>query len=195
MLSASINRTMRRRSTKCGVWEKFMHRQCKSLFTWAERMTPVDVSSAWSKGYGPLSRTNRSWIAMAIKFLHRPWFTCVWVIQEIFNGMNRERPSTVVICGDDVVRWDILATAILEVCKFDAARAQDPREIPHILHIGSGSETGDLLTVLCSTRSSNATNPRDRYFAILPLVRDDGFVRYLASYRDSVTFVYTRISL
>lgn len=95
--------------------------------------------------------------------------------------MTRDRPSTIVVCGDAIVRWDVLSTAIKETYKLDLARSQDPGAPPHMLQVGSSYRTGDLLPVLSWTRPSISTDPRDKFFASLPLVHED--VGSLASYR------------
>lgn len=129
----------------------------------------------------PPSRVNileagdSQWPLSIESFLSRPWFRRVWIQQEATTGRVVE-----VVCGDKVVEWEQLfsfawiisyggsytpeyarrwssirrksAPATWLVCKIQQYR--DPRERP------------SLLFVLHSARASEATDDRDRIYAV-----------------------------
>jgi hypothetical protein len=80
----------------------------------------------------------------------------------------------------------------------------NPRGLPYIILIGDGDGLGkdDLFGTLCKTRSSHATDPRDKLFGISSLVdwdhygeKDTSSLMQNVSYNDSVTTIYTATGL
>lgn len=56
----------------------------------------------------PLGTSSRSTIVELVRhwnmFSERPYFSRVWVVQELFGGRGR----TIVLCGNDILSWDLL---------------------------------------------------------------------------------------
>jgi hypothetical protein len=72
---------------------KFIHRLHKQLF-WELGPFVKNI------GYAPSWKALRALIA-------RPWFSRRWILQEILLARN-----ATVICGDKMVSWDALKTAV-----------------------------------------------------------------------------------
>ncbi|KAH9237580.1 hypothetical protein K456DRAFT_49843 [Colletotrichum gloeosporioides 23] len=105
-------------------------------------------------------------------FLQRRWFTRVWVIQEI-----RIAKAAIVICGAKQVTWD--AFRQLRYI-FDNSRQAEP--LPYTVRslVSGGFDSRQplwrpsylqrLLRLLEDTRDFDASDARDKLFAILPLL-------------------------
>ena len=99
----------------------------------------------------------------------RPWFNRIWVLQEV--AMARD---TVVYCGDRSVDWEAFMTFgryndsmytirnMPHVIRQEMNRARDWYEAPH------------PLKKLIDSRPCEASDPRDKIYAILPLVAKSG---------------------
>lgn len=127
--------------------------------------------------------------------LKRPWFDRVWIIQEVLSS-----PSDVlVVCGADKAAWPDFAGCCTELCRSNAEDYSPyTYGMPYVLCIGAGDEKGSLLEILCRTRPSDATDPRDKFFGVLSLVRNEDTICRLASaatYDQSTTIIYTEIGL
>ncbi|KAL1863997.1 hypothetical protein Daus18300_007962 [Diaporthe australafricana] len=105
-------------------------------------------------------------------FLGRRWFTRTWVLQEI-----RLSKAATVVCGDREVDWE----AFLELRHWFNQRrwkTQPPFAVDALVFqkdSGEGwfttpSYAERLLRMLQNTRELNATDPRDKLFALLPLL-------------------------
>ncbi|KAJ4423001.1 hypothetical protein N0V82_002395 [Gnomoniopsis sp. IMI 355080] len=106
-----------------------------------------------------------------VSFLKRPWFTRVWVMQEV-----RLATDAVVVCGDKEVSWEAFKQMR------DAAINRGRRALPLPYTVQSLVSKGfdryswkasyptRLWNMLWKTRSFGATDPRDKLYAILPLL-------------------------
>ncbi|KAF6824599.1 heterokaryon incompatibility protein [Colletotrichum musicola] len=103
-------------------------------------------------------------------FLNRRWFTRVWVMQEV-----RLAKDVTVICGDKEVPWD--AFRMLRDI-FNNKRREQP--LPYTIQSLVPQEYNRyswrpsylvrLFETLQNTRDFGATDPRDKLYAILPLL-------------------------
>jgi hypothetical protein len=98
------------------------------------------------------------------RFLSRRWFSRVWILQEVILAKAAQ-----LLCGEFVLRWPILYARCLEL--LDISPAQVDRfndDVPAVfqaeqLHLRM---PGELLRLLDLTRSINASDPRDKVFAL-----------------------------
>ncbi|KAI1114305.1 heterokaryon incompatibility protein-domain-containing protein [Nemania sp. NC0429] len=130
----------------------------------------ADVSS---KRY--LLHTN--WAPLA-KLLERPWFTRLWVIQEVACAKN-----VYVIWGSKKFGWDLLASRIKELHHIGLL---DQFSMPERAHLGALSvieiqkarermlqgRQQRLLPLLVATSSSSCSLPKDRVYAVMSLASD-----------------------
>jgi hypothetical protein len=181
-----------------------------------EAVKPRDMEPTnWTSGLGDLFRdvfgyrpSDAEWRAMEY-LLKRPWFSRVWVVQEIAMSQN-----TTIFCGKAAFKWTDLSQIVSFLCRagrqhiFDhpsgngllaasyLARTRDAAN-----SVGPGPELVDLII---AHRRSGATDPRDKIFALLGLAsRDDApFIAFanelVPDYSTSFQTIYikfTRIML
>ncbi|KAK2736861.1 hypothetical protein FQN55_001356 [Onygenales sp. PD_40] len=106
----------------------------------------------------------------------RPYFTRTWIIQEIIVSCE-----ATVLCGSNQVDWTSFHRAANHIVQdeFRASRAPQPATlflIALIRRIERRVEKGDLRlrTLLRHFRSSKASDPRDKVFALLGLMCRNG---------------------
>ncbi|KAH7078181.1 heterokaryon incompatibility protein-domain-containing protein [Paraphoma chrysanthemicola] len=129
------------------------------------------------------------------KFFRRHWFTRIWVIQEAMLLTNG-----IVYCGSKSLSW----SAIQNFSKWNTDTkwiAQLPYVVSSskqsLLKIALHSETGTaMLKTLIRTRYCGATDPRDKVYALLPLLpllNDPGSqpLTLTPRYDDPLVKVYT----
>lgn len=109
------------------------------------------------------------------EFYSSDWFSRVWVIQEV-----QSCTEIYVLCGDATIRWEYVALAALWVCQ---SYAHDPALLMRIFHfpefggVRNASfmwnrslktrREAPFLALLDLVRHFQATDPRDKVFALL----------------------------
>ena len=131
----------------------------------------------------------------------RAWFGRVWVLQEVYWAQE-----TVVMCGDRLVPWSIFRPFKIWVYSRAAWEFQEhwyiklPDEEPQMLSIGNHYNRiyrarEDLLSLLCKGRTCNATDTRDKVFAMLPLLADAYPEGLRADYNKSTAQVFVETAM
>lgn len=133
--------------------------------------------------------------------LNRPWFTRVWILQEVFMA---DIEQTVMVCGDRWVDW---LTVRCFKTRIEAGEKEDFRSIydsitlpfswPYVLSLherSSHSVHKDLGNILHSTRHFGATDPRDRFFALLNLFEDAKAEGLVADYGLTTAQAYEALA-
>lgn len=106
--------------------------------------------------------------ALIDEFLQRPWFSRVWVLQEAALASD-----VVVCCGNKEISWESF-----RAFKHWNVGAKVVKRLPYVVEYAmkstwysSGDTPGQrLFRKLVATRHCRATDPRDKLFAILPLL-------------------------
>lgn len=97
-------------------------------------------------------------------FFH-PYFSRIWIIQEIFMARK-----AVLYFGDRSYQWSDL------VKRFKGASKQSPEllfsQAHFVLSISNRKKKRKLLDLMRQTRHFQATDPRDKVIALLPLAKD-----------------------
>jgi hypothetical protein len=111
-------------------------------------------------------------------FLRLPWFTRVWIIQEV--ALSRNSPT--ILCGAHLIEWERLVDTVEWLYEmFHKARLWVCVGYIHNILIicgkrvwadGTDDVIWDLQGLLHLTVDFNATEPRDRIFALLGLCRE-----------------------
>ncbi|KAI0540443.1 heterokaryon incompatibility protein-domain-containing protein [Xylaria digitata] len=108
------------------------------------------------------------------ELLERPWFRRVWILQEVANARR-----VLIYCGTAAVRAQIFAMApiILETDLSDHVAAVF--ELMPTFFGGAlrKPRDGDILSILLDFRRSQASDPRDKIFALLGLCEDQRIVK------------------
>ena len=140
---------------------------------------------------------SKEWKALQT-FLGRLWFKRMWVIQEVIVSSR-----AVVMCGQESLLWEEMAEAIRRVeftgpsPKSNVTFSQrwlSGDSVTYIESIRAGKfqdNKTNLLYLLINTRSREATDPRDKVFALLGL----GHYRINADYSKSEYEVYLQLAV
>ncbi|KAE9375893.1 HET-domain-containing protein [Stipitochalara longipes BDJ] len=122
----------------------------------------------------------------------RPWFNRIWVLQEAILSK-----TAIVYCGEKTISWD----AIKQFKQFNVS-AKWIEHLPHI--IGRRQITPndtiaveyDVLKELLQARHCESTDPRDKIYALLPLLSHAGIKPdIIPNYNHSPSRVYTDVAL
>jgi hypothetical protein len=139
------------------------------------------------------------YVALAT-FLSRPWFTRMWVVQELASAREGRVEMW---CGEETVDHDtVLAGAGRMVMLHNVnvkTQMYTQAEGAGRLRLGCAGrlevvrqivQSGDvgMMDLVVLTRCFDATDARDRYFALVGLAGDvdEGFVDYAVSYEEVV---------
>lgn len=122
-----------------------------------------------------------------IQFFQRPWFTRVWVIQEAMLSK-----SGVVYCGNKTLTW----SAIRHFNQWNT-NTKWLDQVPFVVSMSKKSQITDtvervMLNALLRSRHCGATNPRDKVYALLPLLHSfENTLAITPRYGDSPVTVFT----
>ncbi|KAL9616479.1 MAG: hypothetical protein Q9160_008647 [Pyrenula sp. 1 TL-2023] len=130
---------------------------------------------------------SRPLIQALNSLFRRPWFTRVWVLQEAIL------PSRgIVYCGERALDW----SAIKDFNDWNTSKRW-VTQLPFVVSMSKQSFTNGkprsiMLKALLRARHCGATNPRDKVYALLPLIKSFGHQFALApNYGDALAKVYT----
>jgi len=134
----------------------------------------IDVPSDFGQSaysYDGKVKIIRPDTAMIEALLRRPWFSRVWVLQEV--ALANE---AVVCCGSKEISWESF-----KAFKYWNVAASWVETLPYAVetavksqwYSGGGTPGQRLLSKLAATRHCGATDPRDKLFAILPLLNSE----------------------
>jgi hypothetical protein len=128
----------------------------------------------------------------------RPWFSRVWILQEVFKCPFGK---AVIVCGDTWIDWSTvmyLKTVIDDIRdKAIFKHWHEPIPWPYVLILQSYSSFSarkSLCNFLLETRDFGATDPRDKLFALLPLLEDACYEGPVADYALSSAQVYINVA-
>ena len=135
--------------------------------------------------------TDRDVLEALIHLFSRPWFRRIWVLQEVGSGKGLE--GELVLCGAMSVPWEGLVLA--EIWQSGRRQAwlragfqHHPLRTTGILpsvwiRLGNAGKEGrlPLIDLLLESRAFNATDPRDKIFALLGLMEPKPVVETLSS--------------
>jgi len=120
----------------------------------------------------PVSSSDRRWPSFE-RFFQRPWFKRVWVIQEALNSSKSS-----ILCGPQQMEWNLVVAAAMLVF---LSQDSDHAVVPKLRHTTSlhgvklmagllrlfDEDESQFLRALDSTTRFEATDPRDKVFALL----------------------------
>lgn len=125
------------------------------------------------------------------KFLDLPWFRRVWVIQEVVMARK-----AFVIFGHRLIPWDHLSIA--RMCSLGPKHVlYGGLRLPPILNLNYNEKKPfkDLSSLLHMARTCNSTDPRDRIYALLGLLRIQDEFGMVADYQKSEEQLYTEFAV
>jgi hypothetical protein len=132
--------------------------------------------------------TSEDHLALQALF-HRPWFNRVWVLQEVFVAQN-----AVVFCGSYAVSWN----SIQILRGFDRQGSISLGRWPYVTSIKDRATLvaqAHLFQLLTEARHCQATDPRDKLFALLCMIPDAARHRLQADYNLTLGHVLQKVSM
>ncbi|KAM7208243.1 Heterokaryon incompatibility protein (HET) domain containing protein [Naviculisporaceae sp. PSN 640] len=124
------------------------------------------------------------WLAFQ-KLLERPWWRRVWVIQEVAAASGQ----VWVACGQHWLRWETFLGAAHTIDKYknhpffqqlnrfgDGAKWIHDKSLLKARKDGRLDSWGGLLNIIYQTRAYEATDPRDKIFALLGFTPSIGII-------------------
>lgn len=133
-----------------------------------------------------------------IFLLNRPWWTRIWVVQEVAVAQD-----VLVQCGKSTVSWDILRKAyagppsVSSLCSSNSEQTLTKvfQKLDIIREIISGGRRIELLDLMAGYRYCQATDPRDKIFALMGLISPrfgDSDERLAPDYAVPYEYIYMR---
>jgi hypothetical protein len=120
-------------------------------------------------------------------FLARPWFSRIWVLQEVYQAKK-----AILLCGTERVSWDAIQT----LRYFENLRESRVKVWPYVATVKGGKllKAYQLYALLTETRGCHVTDPRDKLFALLPLLADASNCGLAADYALSKTRIFFKVA-
>ncbi|PMD48905.1 HET-domain-containing protein, partial [Hyaloscypha variabilis F] len=186
------------------LWMGSIYRRAKEVVAW---LGEEDVISAMVMDYiaplrhsptvtGPGSNLE---IADFISFLERPYWSRVWIIQELALAKH-----TTIHCGGRQMSWAQFLSAFRSQER--DAKQSASRSLKHLAFVNAknlikfhqdASKINPVRFIEALERSSEAksTDPRDKAFALLELVYDSALYIPVPNYRQSAEDICIAITL
>ena len=131
------------------------------------------------------------------ELLSRPWFERLWVQQEI----RLASPNAIFLCGWEMIAWQALRRAIMALhMKAFSPRLLKPSlsglqdRIGLIVGLTDERRTFVLDAIMFLTINCKCFDPRDRIYAILSLLDDNG-MNFEVDYKKKTNQVYRDVAL
>lgn len=137
--------------------------------------------------------SNPAWRALD-SLLWRPWFSRVWVIQEVVVAKGAS-----VLCRPSHCQWSHLVTAAryIEDHSLTAITRVDPQRAIRFADLSQRFREGtphSLLELLSKARDTFSTDDRDKVFALLGIAGDAGYCLLKPNYKKPLVDVYTTLT-
>jgi hypothetical protein len=158
-----------------------------------DERTLLEMTAANRKYYGIPHWSSTAYLALC-HAVTRPWFSRVWIIQEISLATN-----AVVYCGSWNMPWVSLVEAVEFVQNIGLGI------FDHLLHaqslqvlqwsrarVANGVQQ-DLLSLLLRHQSAQATDPKDKIYALHGLASDSHVIEI--NYSQSLEEVYADVAM
>jgi hypothetical protein len=150
-------------------------------------------------GVGPIDlpqEDDSRWTSLSC-FLDHAWFERCWIIQEVVVS----QADPVLLCGHYQILWSRFQEAMAWVAKYHARfRVDRMRLLKGIFDLSSSNDVWELQSLLHSTRAFQATDARDKVFALFGLAGEsrspDTWPKALMpNYSRATRDVYTEVTL
>ncbi|PTB41087.1 hypothetical protein M441DRAFT_58525 [Trichoderma asperellum CBS 433.97] len=155
----------------------------------AETRPNVDLFFEFLQQNG--SSTGRQVTQVGISaFLSRPWFSRVWVLQEVAVARK-----ILVMWGSTELRWEFLSTARLST--LGLMPVDETGKIPPVLQLSQGIKKPlkDFPSLIHTARSCASTDPRDKIYALLGLLSDQVVHKMIPDYNKPVKDLYIEVTM
>ena len=140
-----------------------------------------------------LRSNNQAWAELKV-FMKRPWFSRCWTLQEPILA-----PDRIFACGSEIRHWTTMLGAALTCCELIHIDSASFSVLPILLIYDikkTASKDLQLSNLIYASQQREASDPRDKVYALYGLLQDcqklDLEISYVASveevYRSAVRF-------
>ena len=127
--------------------------------------------------------------AIVRAFISRPWFSRVWILQEVF--MARE---AVVLCGDQEVSWKRFV-GVFHLAGWEIIGSSNMVSIHYVMNMDPWVKRKlPLLAVLQRARFYQSSDPRDKIFAVAGMSQSSLEACLVPNYGKTTAEVYTEVA-
>ena len=157
---------------------------------------PMEILTDYESGlFTPLAPelppfSSSKWDSIA-RYFSLPWFTRIWIIQEVAFSQD-----AILKCGDEMISWDLVQLAAHEIDYQSLDGRSNRRGLDKVQNVMSiemlGSNDSGLSSILCATRDFQATDPRDKVFAVLGLTHQASS-NLVPDYNLSISEAYRQV--
>ncbi|KAF9875134.1 hypothetical protein CkaCkLH20_07400 [Colletotrichum karsti] len=117
------------------------------------------------------------------RLLSRPWWTRVWIVQELcWGAFAGKLLSATLRCGSSSISWEGLVLACGRIRVHELSLRQTIPGVGNVLHLESkrwssermyveGFDEGDFLHLVSQYRHFDATDPRDKIYALRGMLK------------------------
>lgn len=169
--------------------------------------------------YEKLPALSRHGLEAVQRFLSRPWWSRVWIIQEVvMGGLGDKLSHVIAMCGEEDIAWSTLVIAAARFWAYRAERRQYFPNLPAILDLDrirhdcsaplssvvqssigprmTGPSTSQWAIGLVSEyRHFQATDPRDKVYALANMFAINGQNNITPDYTAAPSSVYTDFAI
>lgn len=162
------------------------------------KLMPFEGEHPYSRRSPPIIRAapDQAVINAMNDLFNRPYFQRIWVLQEAYFSCLASKPAIVLTCGMVHASIDVLYRCVFG---YEESRRLTSTAIPLPIEYGTtGTGFGSfssLWVLLMQSRRCQATDPRDRVFALRSLIpREDKTLDSLIDYHQTVETVFTNVA-
>ncbi|KAM5349536.1 hypothetical protein ACJ41O_006041 [Fusarium nematophilum] len=136
------------------------------------------------------SSTNRVLQPALSSFLSMPWFSRVWVLQEVAVAKR-----AIILWGSETLEWGYLSAAHVDA--LGLALVDRAGKVPPVLRLAENDRKPlkDLASLIHTARSCRSTDPRDKVYALLGLLSDNVAHTLVPDYTISVEALHVEVAL
>lgn len=164
------------------LWMGSIYRRAKEAEAWIGEEDDDSDEAFEAISAENFDFANPNKVAGLVRFLERPYWGRMWVIQELALARH-----SVLHCGQRDVSWKRLASIVQSDTLNDPSPAlANIRNLVQFYLDATSIKPLRLLEALSRSCSSLATDPRDKVFALLGLVYDSDYYIPVPNYRQSL---------
>ena len=167
-------------------WGIALAKEMARLMESFELQSPVTTEMLLAKGAPELN--SPAWMALA-KIIRRPWFTRVWIVQEIVMGRKVD-----LYCGKSSIPWRELANVVTNMLRPSLSGllwipgTGTPSGVTQVVFMNRYREKVQqgilphIETLLIAMLQSKATDARDKIWALLGIAETDDDIALIPNY-------------
>lgn len=154
------------------------------------RASSQNIDTDWFNSRKLSALFDDETIKTIVYFLERPWFSRLWIWQEVFMAADRAE----IRCGDEAMIWESFRKAIIWLYRGKKPGTADGlrlgRAASRAWQISNMHDEPSLKVVLRRTKRAQCSDQRDRIYAVLNLVNERDRLGIQPDYRKNLVEVF-----